>query len=486
MKSKLIFASAFALGFLLSAQSAFADPIVQSFTVSSPHIISSQVLSFSWTVTDGKAPYIKFSCPIGVRLSTLSGSTVSCNTQQTFSTLSSDGVDLIVTNTSGAMRTLYVTIIPNDLSGTAYPSLSQTVSSTIDTDVEPITIFSDDTASSSETVTSSQSVTFTWKARGTTGVNFLMNCVDGIVASSSSYSVSPQIPCGMTIFSPDLANTGTLTLSLNNKTNQSLDVKFTILPAMDTGMYDATHAKFITITVLPYALPKPVVNSFVVSSFDGSDRVFSGVPTTYLWNVSGASAVNLKSTCTDAVSITVPISATSTETVNCGDYIFPFPLSAVGSTTMTMSSNSGGAALPVSIQLVPYRADGTYDATSGKSKTITVLPPGAQVQNSTSAQSTSNSGAAGQTGKGNNSGTKYTFTKTLSVGSRNTEVTNLQTFLKKFPDLYPEGLVTGYYGPATARAVGRFQIKYGIAKSAADVGYGGVGPKTRLQLNALQ
>lgn len=77
------------------------------------------------------------------------------------------------------------------------------------------------------------------------------------------------------------------------------------------------------------------------------------------------------------------------------------------------------------------------------------------------------------------------FTKQMQRGSQNSQVSELQTFLAQDPAIYPEGFVTGYFGAATVRAVGRFQIRYGIA-TAGGSGYGIVGPKTRAKLNALQ
>lgn len=61
------------------------------------------------------------------------------------------------------------------------------------------------------------------------------------------------------------------------------------------------------------------------------------------------------------------------------------------------------------------------------------------------------------------------------------EVTMLQRFLAQDSRLYPEGDVTGYFGPATERAVQRFQERHGIV-SYGDyqaTGYGRVGPRTR-------
>lgn len=49
------------------------------------------------------------------------------------------------------------------------------------------------------------------------------------------------------------------------------------------------------------------------------------------------------------------------------------------------------------------------------------------------------------------------FTKILRKGMTGDEVRQLQEFFKSFSGVYPEGLVTGYFGPATERAVKRFQ-----------------------------
>lgn len=61
------------------------------------------------------------------------------------------------------------------------------------------------------------------------------------------------------------------------------------------------------------------------------------------------------------------------------------------------------------------------------------------------------------------------------------EITMLQRFLAQDTTLYPEAQVTGFYGPATERAVQRFQVRHGIV-SYGDyqaTGYGRVGPRTR-------
>lgn len=71
------------------------------------------------------------------------------------------------------------------------------------------------------------------------------------------------------------------------------------------------------------------------------------------------------------------------------------------------------------------------------------------------------------------------FINQMEIGSTGPEVTKLQTFLAGNPAIYPEGLVTGYFGPLTESAVKRFQATYGIST------VGRVGPITLTQLNSI-
>ena len=87
--------------------------------------------------------------------------------------------------------------------------------------------------------------------------------------------------------------------------------------------------------------------------------------------------------------------------------------------------------------------------------------------------------------------TGYVFAKALKTGSTNTDVKKLQLILNSDSDTQiassgvgSPGQETNYYGSLTRKAVEKFQVKYGIAKSG-DEGYGTVGPKTRAKLNEL-
>ena len=69
------------------------------------------------------------------------------------------------------------------------------------------------------------------------------------------------------------------------------------------------------------------------------------------------------------------------------------------------------------------------------------------------------------------------LTRTLRYRTWGTDVEHLQTILAKDPNIYPEGLVTGYFGTLTRSAVQAVQNRWNIVTSS-DAGYGIFGPKT--------
>lgn len=73
-----------------------------------------------------------------------------------------------------------------------------------------------------------------------------------------------------------------------------------------------------------------------------------------------------------------------------------------------------------------------------------------------------------------------TISTNLSFGSRGASVIELQRFLAADPAIYPQGLVTGYFGPLTRAAVARYQTRVGITPTL-----GIVGPITRTHINGM-
>lgn len=69
----------------------------------------------------------------------------------------------------------------------------------------------------------------------------------------------------------------------------------------------------------------------------------------------------------------------------------------------------------------------------------------------------------------------------LGLGMTNDDIRRLQILLATMPDIYPDGRVTGYFGPLTEEAIQKFQLKYEII-TPNHPAYGYVGPATRIKL----
>lgn len=80
----------------------------------------------------------------------------------------------------------------------------------------------------------------------------------------------------------------------------------------------------------------------------------------------------------------------------------------------------------------------------------------------------------------------FFFTSNMRINQTSQEVAALQSCLKKDTSLYPQGLVTGYFGVLTQRAVIRFQEKFAneiLVPAGLTSGSGFVGSLTRNKLN---
>ncbi len=72
------------------------------------------------------------------------------------------------------------------------------------------------------------------------------------------------------------------------------------------------------------------------------------------------------------------------------------------------------------------------------------------------------------------------FPRDLTLGAKGEDVSRLQQYLAKDSSIYPEGVISGYFGSLTQKAVVRFQQKNNITPAR---GY--VGPLTRTKLEVL-
>jgi hypothetical protein len=112
--------------------------------------------------------------------------------------------------------------------------------------------------------------------------------------------------------------------------------------------------------------------------------------------------------------------------------------------------------------------------------------PGTQVAQGTITPPTTSAVSAG--------GVSVVFTKPLVVGTINSDVKRLQQLLNSdsatkvaASGAGSPGKETNYFGPATTKAVQKFQCKYNIVCSGTPktTGYGNLGPKTRTKIQAV-
>jgi hypothetical protein len=449
-------------------------PVITSLTASPSSISNEYSFAIAWNESSGTGIDLKITCPTGVTLRT-TGGTFPCGTRVAESGTSGE-VALTATNVSGATQTLYVTAYPKDSGGVSNDGGAMNTSLTVSTAPQTVTDFS---VSNSSPISGTQ-VTFTWKGVYTPGVNLMFDCQNGVSFYTADPAISPGtvLPCGTPAFSSSLPTTGSQIVFVKGSTFAESFSSVYIYPAITTGLYDSTHALKVSLTTRPAPAPAtPTITSVNLSAINAT----AGKPLTITWNATGVSGVNLEFDCSGGISV-FDAASSSTAPLPCNVAAFASALSANGTTTVNLSSTS-----PVpqymNIVVIPKGNDGTYYKNYARTVAVTVYPAGA-ITTSISTQQLQTPASILPAPAQTAVAAHAPFTTPLTRGSKGAAVTALQNFLSLNTTLYPEASVTGFYGPATERAVQRFQVKHGVAK-LGDVGYGSVGPKTRAKMNTL-
>ena len=469
------------IAFVFSASFAYADtPTVSSFTISPSTIANAFDVTLTWTIDNGDAQEVYFSCPEGVTLKK-NGTSFGCNSRLSASSNPSDSVGFSVINVSGSTKTVTVTVYPKS-AGVTNEAGSMTRTFTVATAAQPIT----DLTASKTTVDSGSPVTFTWTGVYAPASNFQFDCVNGLTGYSGTSVSGTPLPCGGPAFSSDQPTSGSVTLTFVNAFTSQLGAIVHVMPAIRAGLYDATHNLTTSIAVNPpqFTSTQVVKNTSITSLTQSAYSVQSRTPFTISWTSKDASSTNVQYSCSDAITLFM---GNGTTTLPCGMPSFSTLFADAGTTTLIAVSNSY---LPQNLFLtvLPQDSTGIYQLGGSKMVTISVtyqstpLTPAAASSTATSTTVTQASTTTIATGPKGLS--HVPFFRMLSRGSKGPEVVALQLFLGLNAQIFPENSASGFFGPATQRAVQRFQEKYGIAKSGA-IGYGSVGPKTRTKLNAL-
>jgi len=257
------------------------------------------------------------------------------------------------------------------------------------------------------------------------------------------------------------------------KTYLTALLSFLIAPVLAFGALDVTLSESAVVSVGGYSL--------VVSGSANFDSIEVNASSFSIQLSPGAS---ITVTSSDRKAFTTsPTTYTTSQTCSASQSLVTLAMVSGPVTTVTVTPSSsnctlseggivgggggggGGGGAPTPVYTV-------IPGTSSSAASSVASSQGATVTQTTTGQTTTKTISTP-------SGVTITITKSLKVGSQNSEVKALQQALAQDKTIYPEGLATGYYGPATRNAIIRFQKKYGIEP----VGY--VGPQTRKKLNEI-
>lgn len=458
--------------FVAAPAHAATTPTVNSFSASPTTVENFYGSVFSWNTSDSNSGTITFtSCAPGVSITNASGAAVACDSPQT-TTNSAGTAPFNFFNVSGTPKSVLAKFIPNNTDGTATPAAASTASLTVTSAFQTITDFS----ASPTSIISGGTVTLTWTGVYAPGVNLQFDCTSGVTV----FNGTTQLPCGSPAFASDLALSGSQTVVIKNTSGGEAILTARILPAIVAGSYDGTHAKTLQLSV---GVPAAAASASATSFTSSASSIVSGGSLTLLGVVANATGANIQFSCGSDIKI-MAVVAGATTTLPCYSIAFATPLMATSTTTIWVT-NSNIYPQVFTASLLPQDSNGIYLGTVAKSLSVTVLQAGASAPTPTPAYVASTTptnapASAGATG----GGTHTPLSIGLERGSKNVQVTILQTFLALDKTIYPEGTVSGYFGALTEAAVIKFQVKYGLAKPG-DSGYGYVGPKTRAKINSL-
>lgn len=457
--------------FLLSFSFVSAAANISSFTASNSTAFSGQLVSLSWSGTEVSGYNILVTCASGVKVKKEDGSLFPCETKVATSGADTDSMGFYLINISGSNKGVTFKLYPKSTNGDEYSSGVQTQNITITPATTPLASVS----VSATTTTPGSPIAVSWTGVDLDGANIIFTCSEGV--SFSSLVDSPSLPCGTLAFTNKLDGSGTANLYFKNKNNDKTSVSLRVLPYIGDGAYDLTHS-----VPVYFDVASEKVLPFQILTFAPSQpKVASGDTLTVLWTTKYTNGINLKVDCSDYLSFTLATSSGG-QAITCNSLISDSYFNPNSSAGIVISNSSKDTKIAY-ITLLAQLPTGGFDGINARKIAVSVAPKGETVifDGTVSAPvvtSNINSSVGGKV-----ISPRKKFTKILSFGVKSDDVSALQEFLSK-NGYYPEGLITGYMGALTTKAVQRFQEATGVVK-AGGAGYGNVGPATRAKLNSL-
>lgn len=371
--------------------------------------------------------------------------------QLTQSGTTGDGTTIGSVNVSPAATTAYSITCTNN--STTHGIASATVT------VQPTSVNPPISSAPSVTLTATPSVitpgsatTLSWNAINAT------SCT-GNGFSTNTGTLSPMTGASI---APGNGTSGSVTLYPATTSTYSISC---------TNGGAASAASSATVYVQSGTTPSPITTPQSVTLTANPTIVSPGQSSTLAWNSSNADYCEGQGFSTGGG--IVPMSLTS-EQVSKGSGSTSGSVTVTPPATTDYSITCYNGSVATAIAAARVAVYGTVSPLTNPS----IDSPGSV---SGSSQNASASGAATSSTAGNNS---CAITHRLMPGSSGDEVRCLQQLLAADPSIYPEGLITGYFGTKTEAAVQRFQVAHNIVTGGTPqaTGYGAVGAKTRAAL----
>jgi len=268
----------------------------------------------------------------------------------------------------------------------------------------------------------------------------------------------------------DVSLTSTAAISINNSLGNA--VTLTV-----SGATDAVESIVVGDTNFTVVLQS---GSTLTVASAGRNLISTDAPDANETITCGTNESSIALTATAQVTISVSVSANA-----CGVAVAAASSTTGGSGGPIAQSGGGGGSTSVTPAVPATPAVPTVTpAVPATPASISALE--AQIVALRAAIASLGGTSVGSSGTGS-----MTFSKPISAGSKTTAVINLQKVLNSDSDTKVSssgagspGKETNYFGPATKKAVQKFQVKYGIAKPG-QTGYGVFGPKTRAKMTEV-
>lgn len=210
-----------------------------------------------------------------------------------------------------------------------------------------------------------------------------------------------------------------------------------ILSATNPG---GTSTSSVTVTVNPVVQNAPTISSFTASP----SSITAGGSTVLSWNVSNASSTSINNGVGTVSSTSVTVNPAITTTY-----------------TMTATNPSGTTTANVTVTVTPV-SGGTGLTTQIQALLAQIKALQAQIAALVLGQIGGGTGTGTTTPPVIPPGVCNPIGRDINRGAYGDDVKDLQKFLAKHPNLYPEGIVNGFYGPHTQQAVKRWQKLNGL------------------------